>query len=90
MNEEIDRGEILEIKYFNLNNETVQSLRKKSQENLLVLLKIVIKKLLNNQKFSRELKNKNGKYYSKKMFEELRILTPDMCADEIKKRVRAC
>jgi methionyl-tRNA formyltransferase len=90
MTEDIDGGDILEVMYFNLKNETVQSLRKKSQEYLVILLKIVIKKLLEKKAFSRDIQNKNGNYYSKKMFDKLRILTTDMDADEIKKRVHAC
>ena len=83
MTSEIDEGDIIKTLYFNINKETVESLRSKSHENLLTLMEdVLIDKLIKG--------NVSSQVYPKKSLESLREINSEMSSEEIAKRIRSC
>lgn len=86
-----DTGDIIKVKKFSINskNETALSLEKKSQLYLFNLFKEVINIVLNEENLPK-IKQKYGRYYSKKKFEQLRKIKLTDNLETIDKKIRAC
>lgn len=83
MTSEIDEGNIIKTLYFNINQETVESLRSKSHENLLTLMEdVLIDKLIK--------RDTTPQLYPKSSLESLREVNNEMNSTEIAKRIRSC
>ncbi len=86
-----DTGDIIKVKKFSINpgEETALSLEKKSQFYLYELFKETINVILQKKTLPR-IKQKKGRYYSKKSFEEMRIIKSTDNLVTINKKIRAC
>jgi len=90
IDQKFDTGDIIKVNRFKIGKETAHSLRKKSRDRLLILLKEVANEFALSGKLTSIKQDKNkGKYYSKKMMNENRVITPSDDAITIERKIRA-
>ncbi|QFU03795.1 Bifunctional polymyxin resistance protein ArnA [Pseudoalteromonas sp. THAF3] len=86
----VDTGEIIATKEFDLDaSDNVESILKRAYDAQLALFQEVIDTFVKDGKFAVANKQWARKPYTRKEFEELFIITPQMDADEVQRRVRA-
>lgn len=90
VDETIDTGDIIKVNRFAINpeEETAFSLEAKTQEHLLELFKEIIIEAGAKGSLPRSPQG-NGRYISKKEFENLRKITKNDTLDEIERKIRA-
>lgn len=88
MEEEFDSGPIIKTNSFQISNETAYSLREKSRLHLLELLNEVTNDIVEGRKF-KLVDNAGGSYYSKKMMNEMRMISASDSEETIEKKIRA-
>lgn len=88
MENDFDSGSIIRSNLFPIRNETAFSLREKSRHHLLSLLQEVTDDISNQKEFDL-IDNVGGKYYSKKMMNEARVLSLEEPDYVIERKVRA-
>lgn len=86
-----DTGDIIKVKKFPIisNKETAFSLEKKSQLELIRLFKEIIELIILSKPLPRT-PQKNGRYFSKIDFEDLRYVKNTDSPEIIEKKIRAC
>lgn len=86
-----DTGNIIKVKRFSIDHkkETAFSLEQKSQLVLFELFKEVIYRVINNKKIKSR-PQKKGRYFSKKDFEKLRMISQKDNLEAINRKIRAC
>lgn len=87
---QFDRGDIIEVDRFDINPDsiTVRELVDLSERHLIALFKKTFWRFRNNEKID-YLKQEEGRYYSRKDFEELKQIRDTDSADVIKRKIRA-
>lgn len=90
IDKEFDTGDIIKIKKFdvNLKDETSFSLEQKSQIQLFELFKEIINLVLEEKKLPRK-NQSNGRYFSQKDFEKMRMIDENDSTEMINKKIRA-
>ena len=88
MTDNIDCGDIIEVSYFNIENETVKSLKQKSHLELISVFEKTIKKIKDGITLPRR-ENIGGVNYTRKMFDEFREITMSMSSCEVDRRIHS-
>ncbi len=88
MTDDIDCGDIIEVSYFNIEKETVNSLKQKSHLELISLFEKTIKKIKEGITLPRK-ENIGGTNYTRKMFDEFREINTSMSSCEVNKRIHS-
>jgi methionyl-tRNA formyltransferase len=90
MASKVDTGKIIAVKRFPVfATDDVSSLLRRTYEFQLVLFYEIVGKILNHQPLPEPDENWTRHPRSRKEFNELGIITPEMTADEVARRVRA-
>lgn len=88
IDESIDTGKIIETNYFNIDydNETVQSLERKTQDFLRLQFISVLECALNQEGLLPAIENEGGRYVSRLEMESMKEVKP---TDNISRKIRA-
>ncbi len=90
MDNTVDTGEIIAVKKFQVfSNDNVHTLLSRTYDFQLVLFYEIMGKILNNEKLPQSKEKWGRKPFTRKEFNELGIITPNMDEEEIKRRIRA-
>jgi methionyl-tRNA formyltransferase len=86
----VDTGDIIAVKRFPVfQTDTVSTLLSRTYDFQLVLFYEVMGRLVDGQTLTQSEEKWARKPFSRKEFNRLRVISPDMTLDEIRKRVRA-
>lgn len=90
MKAKVDTGDIVKEALFPvLPNETVESLKYRTMVSMLELFHEIIVKVANREELPRAPRTWTRRAFTRKQLDALATVSPDMDADEIKRRVRA-
>ena len=92
VNERFDEGEIIRIKKFPIDQETicVKKLEMESQRIGYELIMEVINGFMNEERPTGISQKSGGGYYSRADFEQLKIINDSDSVEEIERKIRAC
>jgi methionyl-tRNA formyltransferase len=90
MTNKIDEGDLISVRKFevDLGHETAYSLTMRSHTELLELFKEVMSRILSGESLSRT-KQSGGRYFSRREFEEQRVILPYDSLETINRKARA-
>jgi len=90
MDKKVDTGKIIDVKFFPIfSTDNVSTLLYRTYDFQLTLFYEIIGKIINGEKLPISKEKWKRKPYTRKEFNELFIITPEMDSSEIKKRIRA-
>ena len=92
VNERFDEGDIIQIQRFTIDPEqiSVSELERKTQEAAYTLSLELVEKIANGIELSRIPQTSEGKYYSRKDFEDLKRISVQDGVDQINRKIHAC
>ncbi len=86
----VDTGEIISVKRFSIHpDDSVASILKKTYDVQLILFYEIINTIINDKELPVSNERWTRKPYTRKEFNELMTITPDMDNEELRKRIRA-
>lgn len=88
MTDDIDCGDIIEVSYFDIEEETVSSLKQKSHSELISLFRRTMSNIKEENTLPRK-ENIGGRNYTRKMFDEFREINTSMSSYEVDKRIHS-
>jgi len=90
MDKKVDTGEIIDVKFFPIfDTDNVSTLLYRTYDFQLTLFYEIIGKIINGEKLPISKEKWKRKPYTRKEFNDLFIITPEMDSSEIKRRIRA-
>ena len=92
VNERFDEGDIIQIKKFPIDPETitVAELERKTQEAAYELTVELLDKFINGVAFERTPQTGDGKYYRREDFENLKRITTSDSAEIVNRKIHSC